>query len=294
MHSVLINAPPFADSVCDCLIYVVIDCEHAEGNKNNTEDMLFVKPFRQLKANKQMRGRKMIIDKNVFETSKLWLLETFAGMMNRMVFLVNKCNLDLGDSCHTQEFSKSSRELVTILFAVVLGLSLGEFKNIDQKHYIVDCLLLIIGHITVVLSWWFYHKGTIAGPKENNVLLYVIDYVLVIVYWLMINLRGSTQILFIYAAMFFLYWMWELIRTCQKLPESDIRKVTQARSINSRYLLFSLSVAVLFYFRNGLLGSSIRDERVFCLVVISVLVLSYRIPISKIYRKPATNKLQSA
>ncbi|TKJ39439.1 MAG: hypothetical protein CEE38_01490 [Planctomycetes bacterium B3_Pla] len=236
--------------------------------------------------------------KRIDNVGKVGLTGLFVSVVTRMqsyVFMVvQKLNLDMGDSKKNDEFSKSSRELVTILFAVVLGLGLEQLNHIDQAHFVSDLLLLIIGYIAVVLSWWFYHKGTIAGPKENNVLLYTVDCFLMIVYWLLINLRGSMQrLLFIYAAMFFLYWIWELIRICQQPPEPNTKKVKKACRVNLNYFLLSLLIALFFYVRIWPLGRSITFDSAVCLTAIYCLVLYYRRPISKIYQKDIRTQPQS-
>jgi len=236
--------------------------------------------------------------KQMENVGNIGLRGLFVNVLDRMrsfIFrFVQKLNLDLGDPDKDKEFNKSIHELVTILFAVVLGLGLEELNHIDKTHFISDLLLLIVGYIAVVLSWWFYHKGTIAGPKENNVLLYTVDCLLMIVYWLLINLRESIQrLLFIYAAMFLLYWIWELIRICQQLLEKDAEKVKKACHVNLLFFLLSLLFIELFYFKTCFIGSHITYDSVICFVVIFILVVSYRIPISKIYGKNMRAELQS-
>ncbi|MEA3225478.1 MAG: hypothetical protein U9Q07_05965, partial [Planctomycetota bacterium] len=198
--------------------------------------------------------------KRIDNVVKVVLTRLFVSVINRIqsyVFIkVQKRNVDLGDPEKNKEFNKSIHELVTILFAVVLGLGLEELDHIDKAHFVSDLLLLMIGYIAVVLSWWFYHKGTIAGPEENNVLLYTVDCLLMIIYWFLINFRDDLRwLLALYAAMFLLYFFWELIRICQQFPEPHAIKVKRACCFNLLFFVLSLSVSMLFYFKTLFIGS---------------------------------------
>ena len=224
---------------------------------------------------------------NVCKVGYRGLFVSVVDLMPSFFFrLVQRFNLDLGDPDKNKEFNKSIHELITILFAVVLGLGLEELNHIDKTHFISDFLLLIIGYLAVVLSWWFYHKGIIAGPKENNVLLYIVDCLLMFVYWLLINLRKPIQILlFIYTAMFLLYLLWELIRIFQQLPRPDAEKVKKACRVNLEFFVLSLLIAVFFCVgRNWPLGRYRTFDNAIYLTAIYYLVLYYRRPISKIYQ----------
>ncbi|MGD0598051.1 MAG: cytidine deaminase [Sedimentisphaerales bacterium] len=196
-------------------------------------------------------------------------------MCGFLVKLANKCEVNFTDQKRGEKFYSSLRELVGILFAVVLGIG---FSGLEKWQGIYDRSILIIAYIAVLLSWWGYHWGTIRGPQETNILNYVIDCLLVVVYWYMINVRSPiTYVLLGYVAMFFLYWAWESVRDCkQNMEPDDKSKIARAKAVNR---LFFFLVLVLLASRTLV---SMRDGIYVLLLLISIFV--YRILIHMIYK----------
>jgi len=139
-------------------------------------------------------------------------------MIEPLKQLVNRFEVELNDEDKNRDFYRSLRELVTILFAVVFGVGLSELGDFQSLSFwrCPDFWVLVTAYIAVVGSWWGYHWATISGPKETNVLNYLVDCLLLVVYWLLINRRELVPlVLFWYLLMFFLYFLWELLRSCR-------------------------------------------------------------------------------
>jgi cytidine deaminase len=210
------------------------------------------------------------------------LLPRTDGFLSRTI---QKCNLNLGDAERTDKFNKSIHELVTIMFAVVLGLGLQELDHINQQTPVSDFGFFVVAYVAVVLSWWFYHKGTITGPSEGNVFSYSIDCLLIVVYWLMIHWRGHLGwLLVFYTCMFLLYLLWELVRACQPRDQIE-KKVEYAYIVNLVFFILSLLIAGAYW----LLKQFPQSGQYVCLTAIAILVVFYRIPISIIYSRCGTS-----
>ena len=129
-------------------------------------------------------------------------------MLDKLGRLVRRCKIDFPSPEQTKRFQKPLSELVSILFAVVFGVGLSQLAEFDGT---LDLAWLIVAYVAVLLSWWGYHYGTIIGPREDNKVLYAIDVLVIVVYWLIINYRAPVLRAFVfYAFMFLLYFVWEL------------------------------------------------------------------------------------
>ncbi|MCX5646050.1 MAG: cytidine deaminase [Phycisphaerae bacterium] len=213
------------------------------------------------------------------------LLKTILSGENRILSrVIRGRNLNLGDLEKNKRFNKSIHELVTIMFAVVLGLGLQELDHIDKETPCIDFGFLFVAYIAVILSWWFYHKGTIAGPAESNVLSYSIDCLLIVFYWLMMHWRGHLcWLLFFYTCMFLLYFLWELVRVYQPSDQIEREKVKHACTINLVFVVLSGLITAACW----LLKRFPESDKYVCLAAVAILVVSYRIPISIIYSRRA-------
>jgi cytidine deaminase len=137
---------------------------------------------------------------------------------------------------------KSLAELVTMLYAVILGMGLSELAEVRNLY---DLAVLMLGYLAVILSWWGYNWGILRHP-ETNVLNYTIDVLLMAVYWWLIYWRDPIfKVILGYVIMFSLYWAWELVRQCNKdALEADKRKIVQNAS-RLNLLFFALSGVLL-------------------------------------------------
>ena len=93
-------------------------------------------------------------------------------------------NIDVRDLKQQKEYNSLSR-LVTSLFAVIFGVGLSQLSTLTDGY---DGIVLVLAYVAVILSWWGYNWGIVLTP-EMNVLNYVIDWLVIVVYWLLINRR---------------------------------------------------------------------------------------------------------
>ena len=190
--------------------------------------------------------------------------------------LVKIFEIDLHDSQKNNELFKALRQLVTILFAVVLGVGLSQLKDL-KSFWDADAAILYIAYLAVLLSWYGYHFGVIAGPAENNLLNYIIDCLLLIFYWLLINNRTpfSDELLWL-AIMFILYIAWEFIRCFQENKRSCKDQIEKAMLASAVVALLILVLRILF-----------KEEDIWLhIVLVFIVLVYYRIVINRIYLLP--------
>lgn len=181
---------------------------------------------------------------------------------------------------------RSLGELVTMLFAVIFGMGLSELGEVKGAY---DLTVLILGYVTVILSWWGYNWGIIRHP-ETNVLNYFIDVLLMAVYWWLIYQRDPLwMVLLGYITMFGLYWIWEAIRLCNKegLGASKRKIVQNANGLNRLFFLLS---GVLLVFNLDLLGTHLGTR--LSVIVLFLMVVGYRLFIYRIYHVKVSPQIQ--
>ena len=206
---------------------------------------------------------------------------------------IEKFNINLGDESKTEKFIENLRELISIMFAIVLALGLEKFNQTEFSPY--DLFVLLLAYSLVISSWWGYHWGRIQGPPEKNTLCYLIDFILVITYWFLIN--KTQNILFLMSAyifIFFLYFLWENIRFLNE--RNTIIK--NAAYNNFKFTLFFLFLFILFYLlktENIKIYLQIENVNFYelwnhniieylILIIISFTTFHYRLEISRIYK----------
>ncbi len=196
--------------------------------------------------------------------------------------LVGCCEIDLSNSEKNKRFGRALSELISILFAVVFGVGLSQLGELQGRH---DLFVLLVGYAAITLSWWGYHYGTIEGPQETNALSYLIDVLIVALYWFLINWREPLYVVaLLYVIMFVLYSLWEAIRWLQDRWNG----ASQATLCNVGFTIWAMWVVV----------AAVLEPRlpVVASVVPALLFLSvigYRILIRHVYRQP-TEQLQLA
>jgi cytidine deaminase len=193
--------------------------------------------------------------------------------------VINWCELDLKDRNKNEEFYKSMRELVTILFAVVFGVGLSQLGEVKGNY---DLFVLILAYVAVLLSWWGYHLGTIVGPSETNVLAYLIDCGLLVLYWYLINVRSPlTYVLLGYVVMFLLYFLWEVVRyNKEEMP--SWQKINIKNAIKTNFVFFFIFLT-LFSNRYWLWIKPDMSEWYYILTLLLLLII-FRIMVNFAYR----------
>ena len=172
----------------------------------------------------------------------------------------------------------SLRELVAMLFAVLVGVGLDRIKDVWGDPYAFS--LLILAYIAILLSWWGYNFGITVGPPETNAWNYVIDCVLLVVYWFLINSSSDLmKILVLFLAMFSLYSLWELLRwRRQKKVHADPLKIRNALITN---LLFSLLLGLLLI--RYIFMVDVNFWRWFYILILFIILFLYRYVIYRVY-----------
>ena len=204
-------------------------------------------------------------------------------MIRFVKHMVNLFEVDLKDKTKNEEFYKSLRQLVTILFAVVFGVGLSELGKFQWPNSLgsSDFWVLVTAYTAVVGSWWGYHWGTISGPEETNVLNYLVDCLLLVVYWFLINKRESIAfVLFCYLLMFLFYTLWEWLRSCKEHGPELGNRVKNALRLNLIIFIFML----LLWFGSRILGIRILRNWWVVWPTMLAVVLIYRYCVHVIYR----------
>ncbi len=192
---------------------------------------------------------------------------------------INLFEVDLRNSDKNKQFHKSLKELVSILFAVVFGVGLAQLGKTTGAY---DLCVLILAYLAIILSWWGYHYGTIAGRGETNALNYGIDCILLAVYWFLINKRAPLlTVLMLYWIMFALYVLWELIRQV-KAKEGKVKK---AFIVNCIFFCVILSMWVSNFLRDNRLQ---LIQNWHYILTLFILIIVYRVIIHFVYlsKKP--------
>jgi cytidine deaminase len=211
-------------------------------------------------------------------------------MLNSFRKLISICEIGPRDITKKQEY-RSLSELVTILFAVIFGVGLSQLGEFESSY---DLGVLVLGYLTVILSWWGYNWGIMMQP-ETNVLNYIIDVFLIVIYWWLINLRTPMwKVVLGYFIMFGLYWLWEEVRKYSyKMPQTNKIVIYKAVKLN---LLFFVLAGLLLVFKS-LWSVPISDSLPY-LVLLFLLVGIYRYWVYKIYHprkhEPLFNDLKDS
>ena len=163
--------------------------------------------------------------------------------------IVKKFSVDLGDPARTERMLQTQRELVAILFAVVLGLGFEKFRldGFFSLNVIASNLLLIAVYFTIVMSWWGWNFGRIAGTETNYVCFWL-DGLIALVYWLMIKYAANPAtlpiLLYLYVAIYILYALWEAVRFYDTpIPEKQ-EKYSKSAHVNRAFLAIFTVLAV--------------------------------------------------
>jgi cytidine deaminase len=173
---------------------------------------------------------------------------------------------------------RSLSDLVTMLFAIIFGVGLNELGEVKGGY---DFSVLLLAYLAVMLSWWGYNWGIVLRP-ETNVLNYLIDSLLIVVYWFLINSRAAFGWVAVgYVAMFALYWLWEVVRAHSKAPLTSTTKTVQsAGKVNFLFLLFACMVLIFHQ-----LWCKASAQNLVCMAWLYILVIGHRVWVHRVYHK---------
>ncbi len=192
-----------------------------------------------------------------------------------------------------ERFFRKGQNLITIMFAVILGVGLSHLSDfsITTLNFLknINFWIFVLAYLAVILSWFGYHLGIISGPLVTNILNYTIDIFLIFVYWFLINICSSknfTWIFYLLMVMFFLYYIWEGIRSNKKgIDEKLKEKINKARKINLKY--FIILFFLFIFYKKLFLIQFLNDMSILkytYLLIFFVILIYYRIEIGKIYK----------
>lgn len=186
--------------------------------------------------------------------------------------LIKLLEVNLETPTKTTQFHDKLSALVMILFAVVFGVGLAELGKVSDFY---DGSVLLLAYTAIILSWWGYHYATVQGPSETNALNYAIDYVLLAVYWFLIDQRTIlSTVLILYLFMFLLYTAWEFVR---KVKTEDTR-TAKSVELNLTFSLLILFLWVLHSFKAITLSNGGY------VAILFVTIIGYRLGIRHLYR----------
>lgn len=197
-------------------------------------------------------------------------------MSNFVHRLMNRFEIDLKSDEKNERLYSSSRELVAMLFAVVVGVGLEKINAAWGTKDPISIFQLFVVYAAIILSWWGYNFGTIEGPSETNLLNYGIDCFLLVLYWALINWWSNTEFIFSgFILMFMLYWAWELVRLSKAGREQLIKeKIARASLVNFSFGIAIIALAVYFVF---------SKLRLVSLITLFGIIFWYRIKIHQVY-----------
>jgi len=220
-------------------------------------------------------------------------------MVNVAAKFINKFEINTFNKSRDDKFYASLRQLVTILFAIVFGVGLAALKGKDLTDY--NLWVLVLAYTAILFSWWGYHWGTVMGPYETNWLSYVVDVLLLVIYWYLINTPSPlAHVIFWYVLMFLLYYFWEAIRCCKTegIDGDQKQKIRKARKAN---LLFFVILTLLLFcdFNKSDLKQLIAptlswlEWRWMVVSILFLLVVGYRWVIHAIYYPAKETPIQN-
>jgi|GEM_PF-5823137 len=150
----------------------------------------------------------------------------------------------------SQERSRVYVDLVDIVFAIIIGVSFTDFKEIlvpPTPEFTTVTLLL--AYVTVVASWVGYHRA-VKDHVHKNVGRFAIDLILLYLYFVLINTVGNlTALLGIFPWIFGFYMIWMLMRFLEYRKGPDRFKIRDhVIGIIRAPMIFIGSVAVFYYY----------------------------------------------
>jgi len=154
----------------------------------------------------------------------------------------------------SEERSRIYVDLIDIIFAIIIGVSFTDFKDILVPPVPeFKTVALLLAYVTVVASWVGYHSG-IKGYVHRNVGRFGIDLILVYLYFVLINTVGNykedlTELLGVFPWIFGFYMFWMLFRYLEyRTGENQFKIREHMVGIIRAPLIFIGSLLVLFYY----------------------------------------------
>lgn len=177
----------------------------------------------------------------------------------------------------------SLKQYVAVMFSVVVAVGLCALEDANKA---IDYVMILAAYLVIFLSWYGYHMGTIKGDRESNILNYVIDCILITVYWFLIREQDFLKITGFYFFMYILYALWEYVRYVSNTNSQNLNYIyLEAAKFN---LAYSFHFPVLYFLYSFYITGPpvlLKVLQFVFLIVIVVLIIIYRKKIGTIYGK---------
>src|SRR3990172_3578535 len=118
-----------------------------------------------------------------------------------------------------RETSRTYVDLVDIIFAIIVAESFLRLVDLGTSIPPFPAAVLLLSSVAVVMSWVGYHKSVRAQPHRNWY-RFVIDLAILPVYLMLVTFYNDfSLILWTYALMFALYWLWGILKSVEYAGE---------------------------------------------------------------------------
>ncbi len=152
------------------------------------------------------------------------------------------------------------------LFSVVLSMSFAQvyaeaawFKNFwliwKEPHFFEVATLVLIGYLTVILSWVGYHRSIKSSPINVDAFWgrwrFGLDIVLLISYFvLLVSYVDFHRELWTLASVYFLFFVWDQMKRLETLGsgKKEAMKSAQRRGVTVLWFFLFLALALLYQF----------------------------------------------
>ena len=133
----------------------------------------------------------------------------------------------------------ASVTFIDVLFAVVMTLGLPQvmtqpwFKSASWSAaptIVFEMLVILLGYLTLLLSWWGYHKSIHGkGIYETGSPLFAVDILILVCYWLLlVKFESFLFVLCVLTTVYILYVCWDGLRS-RPDPETCLGQQQQRR-----------------------------------------------------------------
>ena len=123
---------------------------------------------------------------------------------------------------------------IDLLFAVVISLGLTQimarpwFKSMADgtaSGIAFEILVILLGYLTLILSWWGYHRSVKGRRYPEGLLggaIFAVDILIVVGYWLLlVKFESFCVVLSVLLAIYVMYVVWDLLWWLKDRPKTD-------------------------------------------------------------------------
>jgi amino acid transporter len=132
------------------------------------------------------------------------------------------------------QYPSDSVTFIDVLFAVVMSLGLAKimtrpwFKPEPEgaaPAIAFEILVILIGYLTLLLSWWGYHRSIRRRRIPSGAIgqaIFAVDILILVGYWLLLVMFESFLfVLCVLLAIYLMYVIWDFLWWRKQRPEKD-------------------------------------------------------------------------